>query len=244
MFKFIFIFLYLSFCTTTNLFSMAPDAPTPQQRFSIFKSLNIDHEKQLVYREIIPIIATGDKQEAFDFRPFILENKITGSVAFQIQVSHYTNINRRDEKNNTNTLVFDLLSITFISKDENRSNAKSLPIVKSSKQSLSIDDLNPLYIGSVYLFPDDITNLITSITKDSSSKEILSIVQKPFPTSIIPKKLTQQSANQFLPMELSIPSREFYITLKNDKEEEFVFSFSPYYTAVLRSALEFYIRLL
>ena len=244
MFKFIFLFLYLSFCTATNLSSMAPDAPTPQQRFSIFRSLNIDHEKQLVYREIIPIIATGDKQESLDLRPFILQNKVTGAVAFQIRVSQHANpdtmSNINNKKDDANTPVFDLSSIAFTSKDDNRKNAKFLPIVKSPQQTSSTEELNTSYIGSVYLFPDDITNLIISITKDSSAT-----IQKPFLTSdFIIKTPSQQLANQFLPINLSVPSRELHITLKNTKEEEIVLSFSPYYATILRSALEFYIRLL
>ena len=174
MVKFIFLFLYLSFCVITDIASMAPSAPTPQQKFSIFKSLNINHEKQLVYREIIPIIATGDKKESLDFRSLILENKITGAVAFQIQIFRHTNTNMKIN-NNTNTLVFDSLSIAFTSKGENHTNTKFLPIIKPSLSSLNKENLSTSYIGSIYLFPDDVTNLITSITKDP-----LTIVQIPF----------------------------------------------------------------
>ena len=243
MFKF--IFLYLLFCTITDISSMARKAPAtqpPQQRFSIFKSLDIDHEKQLVYREIIPIIATGDKQESLDFRSFILENKRTGVVAFQIQISYYTNTDTMINKSDKSKPVesFDILSIAFISNEKNRNNDIFLPIVKLPQQLLNKENLTKSYIGSIYLFPDDITNLITSITK-----EPLSIIQPPFPESnFTQKKLTQQSSNQFLPKELSIPSKELYITLKNSQGDEITLSFSPYYTAILRSALEFYIKLL
>lgn len=239
MFKFILVFFYLSLYTLTDLFSMTK-APDPQQKFSIFKSLDTDYKKHLVYREIIPIIATGNKQEYFNFRTFILENKITGEKKFQIQLFYDPNTNIT----NTNSIAliskesFNPLTIAF-------NNNKSLPIVKSSYQlSNLIESTSSLKtsslpcVGIVDLFPDDITNLIVSITKDP-----LSIIQPPFPPadfSQIP--VIQQSLNPFLPIELSTPSKKLYITLKNNQGEEVVLSFSPYYTAVLKAVLEFYIK--
>ena len=247
MFKITLIFFYLSFCTVTDLFSIAPTTPTPQQKFSIFKSLNIDYKNHLVYREIIPIIATGNKKESFNFRALILENKITGEKKFQIQLFYDSNTNTNviDTKStNTNSVTpvlkesFNPLSIAF-------NNNKFLPVVKSSHKLLTLmESTNSLKkpslpcVGVVYLFPDDITNLIVSITQDP-----LSIVQPPFPPADFARIQTiQQALNPFLPIELSVPSKKLYITLKNNQEEKIVLSFSPYYTTVLKAALDFYIK--
>ena len=249
MFKFILIFFYLSFYTLTDVFSIAPTPPTPQQKFSIFKSLNTDYKKHLIYREIIPIIATGNKQESFNFRTLILENKITGEKKIQIQLFYdpNTNTNVIDTKStNTNIVTpvskefFNPLSIAF-------NNNKFLPIVKSSQQLLNLmESTNSLKIlslpcvGIVDLFPDDVTNLIVSITKDP-----LSILQPPFPPADFSRiPVIQQSLNQFVPIELSAPSKKLYITLKNNQGEKVVLSFSPYYTAVLKATLDFYIKLI
>ena len=238
----------------TDLFSMSK-APAPQQSFSIFKSLDIDYTNQLVYHEIIPIIATGDKQESFDFRPFILENKITGEVFFQLQVSHYTNkistpttLKRRRRKRDTQTNIavpepiklFDPLSIAFVSSGANQKNAEFLPIVKSSQPSLNTKELTTPYIGVIYLFPNDITNLIASIVKDP-----LAIAQMPFsPFAATLDPIIQESSNPSTPFNLSASSKKLYITLKNNQEEKIMLSFSPDDTSILTVALDFYVRLL
>ena len=245
------VFFYLSLCTLTDLFAMPPVAPTPQQKFSIFKSLNVDYKNDLIYREIIPIIATGNKQESFNFRTFLLENKITGEKKIQIQLFYNTNTKTTNTNTNTNTSDTKITNTNSISPVSKKSfnpltiafnNNKFLPIVKSSyKLSNLMESTNSVRtalpcVGIVYLFPDDVTNLIVSITKDP-----LSIVQPPFPPADLSRiQAVKQSLNPFVPFELSTPSKALYITLQNNKGEKVVLSFSPYYTAILKAALDFY----
>ncbi|MGL5955073.1 MAG: hypothetical protein ACRC0X_00485 [Brevinema sp.] len=156
-------------------------APEPES-FLIFNSSFNDYPNQVVYYESIPIISQDTNGELLNMIPVISQHSITGEVRLQILFSFFPYIDT-----NTN-LMADNTPLTpyTINITSNRRNI-SLPAlhVQQSVQTTTniikkADPLitrHPIVTGSLYLFPEDITNLMLIIRDVRISPNDYHIIQ-------------------------------------------------------------------
>ncbi|MGL4677314.1 MAG: hypothetical protein ACRCWI_06570 [Brevinema sp.] len=167
MFKFYILLLVFFFPILTLAMSKAPEQPL---FFPIFNSSFNDYPNQTIYYEAIPIISQDTNKGLLNMIPIISQHSITGEVQLQILFTFFPY-----PDSNPNTITNNTRSPYIINIASNKRNLP-LPAFHTQhsiytltnnsmikKEQVTAVTTYPITTGTLYLFPEDITNLMLII---------------------------------------------------------------------------------